>query len=90
MFHTWVAGANFTDGSGGFIHANGDQASVGWPNSAQVEAEIAAWYEAQSLDQEKAAMRRLNKVALDHVVYAPTGFFLQYQAWRKNVRAART
>ena len=22
---------------------------------------------------------------LDNVVYAPTGFFLQYQAWRKNV-----
>jgi hypothetical protein len=23
--------------------------------------------------------------ALDNVVYAPTGFFLTYQAWRKNV-----
>ena len=30
-------------------------------------------------------MRRLNKAALDHVVYAPVGFFLMYQAWRKNV-----
>jgi peptide/nickel transport system substrate-binding protein len=29
--------------------------------------------------------RRLNKVALDHVIYAPVGFFLQHQAWRKNV-----
>ena len=25
------------------------------------------------------------KDALDYVVYAPTGFFLSYQAWRKNV-----
>ena len=29
--------------------------------------------------------RRLNKAALEDVVYAPTGFFLAYQAWRKNV-----
>ena len=36
-------------------------------------------------DQTVAAIRRLNKAALDNVVYAPTGFFLQYQAWRKNV-----
>ena len=34
---------------------------------------------------EKAVARRLNKAALDHVVYAPLGFFLQYQAWRKTV-----
>ena len=30
-------------------------------------------------------MRRLNKTALDHVVYVPLGQFLQHQAWRKNV-----
>jgi peptide/nickel transport system substrate-binding protein len=85
MHHTWYTGAAHTNPASKPIRANGDQASVGWPNSPQVEAEIAAWYEAQGLDEEKAAMRRLNKAALDHVVYAPTGFFLQYQAWRKNV-----
>ena len=36
-------------------------------------------------EQEKAAIGRLNKAALDDVVYAPTGFFLSYTAWRKNV-----
>jgi peptide/nickel transport system substrate-binding protein len=30
-------------------------------------------------------VRRLNKAALDHVVYAPLGVFMRYQAWRKNV-----
>lgn len=30
-------------------------------------------------------MASLNKTALDFVVFAPTGFFLSYQAWRKNV-----
>ena len=30
-------------------------------------------------------MAKLNTAAIDGVVYAPTGFFLTYQAWRKNV-----
>ena len=30
-------------------------------------------------------MRQLNKAAMEDVVYAPTGFFLGYQAWRSNV-----
>ena len=41
--------------------------------------------DAKSLDEEKAAIERVNKAALDFVVYAPTGFFLSYQAWRKNI-----
>ena len=50
-----------------------------------VETEVYAWFDAKNLDEEKAAIRRLNKAALDNVIYAPTGFFLSYQAWRKNV-----
>ena len=37
------------------------------------------------MDEEKAVIRCLNKAALEHVVYMPTGFFLAYQAWRKNI-----
>ena len=44
---------------------------------------LAASY--KSLDEEKAAVKRLNKAALEDVIYAPTGFFLSYTAWRKNV-----
>jgi peptide/nickel transport system substrate-binding protein len=67
------------------IRANGDGAWFGWPNSPQVETEVAAWYDAKTLDEEKAAVRRLNRAAFDHVVYAPLGFFQLYQAWRKNL-----
>ena len=28
---------------------------------------------------------RLNKAAMEHVVYVPTGFYYGYQAWRSNV-----
>jgi peptide/nickel transport system substrate-binding protein len=37
------------------------------------------------LDEEKTIARRLNRLALDHVVYAPLGVMLRHHAWRKNV-----
>ena len=86
MFHTWHAGADCVSPAPyNAIRANGDKAWFGWPDAPQVEAEITAWFEAKSLEEEKAAIGRLNKAALDAVVYAPTGFFLSYQAWRKNI-----
>ena len=60
-------------------------AANGWASVPQVEAEVAAWYDAKTLDEEKAAVRRLNKAALDQVVYAPLGVFLRHHAWRKNL-----
>jgi peptide/nickel transport system substrate-binding protein len=86
MFHSWHAGAVCIDPSSyTAIRANGDKAWFGWPTSPKVETAIDAWYEADDLDGEKAAIRQLNRAAIEDVVYAPTGFFLQYQAWRKNV-----
>ena len=37
------------------------------------------------ISAEKASIEALNKTAMDHVVYVPTGFFKGYQAWRKNL-----
>jgi peptide/nickel transport system substrate-binding protein len=86
MFHTWHSGPGCINPAANIgIRANGDQAWFGWPKSEAVETEVTNWFEAKNLDEEKAAVRRLNKAALDNVVYAPTGFFLAYQAWRKNV-----
>jgi peptide/nickel transport system substrate-binding protein len=67
------------------IRGNGDKAWFGWPDVPEVETQVYAWFDAKTLDEEKAAIRRLNKAALESVIYAPTGFFLAYQAWRKNV-----
>jgi peptide/nickel transport system substrate-binding protein len=86
MFHTWHAGADCINPAVyPAIRANGDKAWFGWPNSPAAEKEVTAWFEAKSLDEEKAAVARLNKAALEDVIYAPTGFFLSYTAWRKNV-----
>ena len=67
------------------VRGTGDKAWFGWPTSEAVEKEVTAWFDAKNLDEEKAAVKRLNKAALEDVVYAPTGFFLSYTAWRKNV-----
>lgn len=87
MFHTWHAGADCINPSSyTAIRANGEKAWFGWPDLPDVEAGVAAWFDAPDLATEKAAMDKLNKAACEGVVYAPTGFFLTYQAWRNNVQ----
>jgi len=86
MFHTSNAGVSCANpATNQQIRANGADAWFGWPNIPQVEAEVSAWFDAKTLDEEKVAARRLNRAAFDHAIYAPVGFFLDHQAWRKNV-----
>ncbi|MDB5371423.1 MAG: transporter substrate-binding protein [Belnapia sp.] len=86
MFHSWHAGADCINPAVyNAVRANGAGAWFGWPDIPAVETEIGAWFDAPDAAAEKAAIDRVNKAALDNVVYAPTGFFLGYQAWRSNV-----
>ncbi len=96
MFHSWHAGADCLNPAAYTgIRANGDKAWWGWPSIPAVEKEVAAWFDAKTLDEEKAAMEAAapdkaalwsdNAAAFEEVVYAPTGFFLTYTAWRKTV-----
>jgi peptide/nickel transport system substrate-binding protein len=85
IFHTYWYGVDCVDPTSRPIRANGDKAFFGWPNIPQIETEVAAWYEAKTLDEEKAITRRLNKAAFDNAIYAPLGLYLQQQAWRTNV-----
>jgi peptide/nickel transport system substrate-binding protein len=86
MFHTWHAGAICTSPAGNIgIPASGDKAWFGWPDNPAVEKELAAWYDAKSLDAQKAIISEVNRLAMDYVVYIPTGFYYSYQAWRSNL-----
>ena len=86
MFHTHHAGADCINPAPyTAIRGNGDAAWFGWPNVPEVEAEVGNWFASAAQADEKAAIDRLNKAALDNVVFAPTGFFLSYQAWRSSV-----
>ena len=86
MFHTWHAGADCANPAGYIaVRGTGDKAWFGWPESAEVEKEVAAWFAAKDVAEEKTVVARLNKAAMEHVVYIPTGFYYGYQAWRSNV-----
>ncbi len=86
MYLTWHPGVDCAiPATNKAVRANGDEAFFGWPSDRQVEAEVAGWFDAKTFEDERAAVRRLNKAALDHVVYVPLGHFLMNQAWRKNV-----
>src|SRR5712672_1623537 len=69
MFHTWHAGADTINPAVAIgVRASGEKAWFGWPEAPEVEAQVTAWYEAKTVDEEKAAIGRLNKAALDNVV----------------------
>lgn len=86
IFHTWHAGADCINPAAyTAIRANGDGAWFGWPRNEAIEAARDQWFAASDMPAEKAAIDTLNKEAMDFGLYAPTGFFLSYQAWRKNV-----
>jgi peptide/nickel transport system substrate-binding protein len=85
MFITGYFGIDSADPTNIFLRANGNQPWNGWANNPQIEAEIAAWYDAASLDEEKTIVRRLNRLAVDYVLYAPLGVLLRHYAWRRSV-----
>ena len=86
IFHTWHAGADCVNPAPyTALDAGGDKAWFGWPNSPQIQQEIGAWYDAPDAAAEKSAMDAINRSTMEFVTYAPTGFFLQYQSWRKNL-----
>ena len=86
IFHSWHAGADCINPAPyTALDASGDSAWFGWPKSDKVQQGIADWYAAPDLAAEKKAAEEINKASFENVTYIPTGFFLQYTAWRKNV-----
>jgi peptide/nickel transport system substrate-binding protein len=77
--------ASTADPTNRLLRANGNEPWNGWAHNPQIEAEIAAWYNATSLDEEKTVVRRLNRLAVDYVLYAPLGVMPRHRAWRKTV-----
>lgn len=85
LFHSLFFGVDCVDPTSKIIRANGDKAFFGWPDIPDIETEVTAWYDAKSLEEEKAVARRLNKVAFENAIYAPLGVYFQHQAWRRNI-----
>jgi peptide/nickel transport system substrate-binding protein len=80
MYHTSLAGAEVVDPTNKFMRANGETVATGWPSSQEVESEVSAWFDAKTAEEEKIVARRLNRVALEHVVCVPLGSYLNHHA----------
>ncbi len=88
MFHTWHAGADCANPAGHIaVRAGGEKGPswFGWPSDATVEAGVAEWFDAKSLDEEKKAVAKINAAGMSSVIWIPTGFYKGYQAWRSNL-----
>ncbi|HUA56893.1 MAG TPA: ABC transporter substrate-binding protein [Candidatus Sulfotelmatobacter sp.] len=85
IFHTSLYAVDCATPANAFLRTKGALAANGFATSPTIEAAVAAWFDARTLDEEKLAVRRLNEVALDEVVYAPLGWYLRHFAWRKTV-----
>src|SRR4029077_14998505 len=67
------------------LHASRTSVLNGWAKSPAVEAEIAAWFDANAFEEERSAARRLNEAALNEVVCAPLGWYLHFFALTKDL-----
>jgi peptide/nickel transport system substrate-binding protein len=85
MYHTSIYGVDAVTPTYNFLRAEGTSFANGWANSPAMEKEVAAWFDATTLDREKATAGRLNKAFIDDVVYAPLGWYLRYYAWRTSL-----
>ena len=85
IYHTSPYGVDLATPTNIFIRGDGSSGSNGWATNPAVEREISAWFDATNLEEEKAAARRLNRVALDHALFAPLGVCMRHYAWRKSL-----
>ena len=86
IFHTWAAGVGSSSpATYPHIYCTGKAAWFGWPTDDQVQADIAAWYEADGPAAEQAAAAKLNASLVAEAPFIPTGFFLNLQATRSSL-----
>jgi peptide/nickel transport system substrate-binding protein len=86
LSHTWVAGAEcVSPAAHKSLDGSGDSPTNGWARAPAVQSAIEAWFDAPDAAAEMRASEAANRAAMAHVSFIPSGFFLNYTAWRRNV-----
>ncbi|HEY4251459.1 MAG TPA: ABC transporter substrate-binding protein [Roseomonas sp.] len=84
--HSWVAGAECANPAAHkSLDSAGESSTNGWAQSDAVQTAIAAWFDATDAGVERGAVDAANRAAMENVSFVPSGFFLSYTAWRRNV-----
>lgn len=89
IFHTAHGGADCASVYNA-LRGNGEDAWLGWPTSPDVETAIATWFDATTSEASLDAAKQINKAAMHDGVFAPTGFFVGYQAWRDSLAGVKS
>ena len=86
IFHTWHAGADcIAPASYNAVRGNGDGAWFGWPTSEPLEALRDEWFEAPTLEAQKAIGRRIQAQFWQDLPYWPIGQYFVSSAWRRSL-----
>ncbi len=82
---TWAGLSTANPGSSQILRGTGEQSWFGWPTMPKMEELRDAWFDAPSLDAQKAITRDMQKLAFEEVPVLPTGMFFTPTAYRANL-----
>ena len=68
---------------------NGRQAWFGWPTMPKMEALRDQWFEAPSLDAQKALVRQMQALAWEEVPYVNLGSYVGVTGYRNTLKGIR-
>lgn len=86
IFFTFWSGVDmFNPGVSQSLRGHGQAAWFGWPTAPRLEELRNAWFEAPSLDAQKAIARDIQLQAFQDVPYLPCGQYFQAWAYRRNL-----
>jgi peptide/nickel transport system substrate-binding protein len=83
MYHTSLSGADCIDPTNKLIRADGSLSTNGWPTVRLSKPRLPLGSTRRRSTRKRPSPA--DNAALDHVVYAPFGFFLRRFAWRKSL-----
>jgi peptide/nickel transport system substrate-binding protein len=86
VFHTWFVGPDITTPAlNSPLRGAGEKSWFGWPTDAKLEELRDAWFNAQTLAEQKKIAEEMQKRAFETVPYLPTAQFIIPTAFRSNV-----
>ncbi len=82
---TWTGLTLANPGTSVPLRGNGAGGWFGWPVDPEMEALRDKWFDAPDLAGQKAVAEDIQRLAMQHVPYIPTGQFFQPTAYRNNL-----
>ena len=90
IFYTYLGGAgNLSPASMSAARGNGRQAWFGWPTMPKMEELRDKWFEAPTMDAQKALVRQMQTVVWDEVPYVNLGSYVGVTGYHNYLKGIR-